>query len=109
MTLDELDSVIHAPKRLAAMAILNATDGADFTFLRDQLDVSDSDLSKQMKLLVEAGYVVATKRGIGRGGSTWYRMTPHGRSAFDVHVRALRALVDQVGGRPSGSGADASA
>lgn len=46
-----LDARIHPPKRLAAMAILAASDWADFPFLRERLDLSDSDLSKQMKAL----------------------------------------------------------
>jgi DNA-binding transcriptional ArsR family regulator len=94
VSLAGLDPVIHAPKRLTAMAILAASEWAEFAFLRDRLDVSDSDLSKQMRTLVEAGYVKATKRGTGRGGSTWYRITRAGREAFDTHVAALRALVE---------------
>ena len=103
MSLAGLDPVIHAPKRLAAMAILAASEWAEFGFLRGRLDVSDSDLSKQMRTLVEAGYVKATKRGTGRGGSTWYRITRSGRAAFDAHVAALRALVEYA---PDSAGAE---
>lgn len=65
--------------------------------LREQLELSDSDLSKQMKVLADAGYVYPRKRGIGRGGSTWYVITPRGRAAFDAHVTALRSIVENVG------------
>ena len=61
MSIAALDPLIHPPKRLAAMAILAASDWADFTFLRARLDASDSDLSKQMKVLQDAGY--APERG----------------------------------------------
>jgi DNA-binding MarR family transcriptional regulator len=89
-----LDPVIHVPKRLAAMAILSSTASASFRFLRDQLDISDSDLSKQMSTLEEAGYVSSAKDGRGRGASTTYAMTKEGRLAYQAHCAALRALID---------------
>ncbi len=88
-----LDPIIHGPKRLAAMAILAASDAAEFTFLREHLKVSDSDLSKQMKALQDAGYVKVNKHGRGRGSSTWYRQTREGRHAFEAHVAYLHTLI----------------
>jgi len=88
-----LDPLVHAPRRLAAMAILASSQSVEFTFLRDHLQVSDSVLSKHMKLLQEAGYVKVVKRGRGRGASTWYRVTSAGREAFDAHVAYLQSLV----------------
>lgn len=92
--IDGLDPVIHAPKRLAAMALLASTaSGASFTFLRDQLDLSDSDLSKQMSALDAAGYTKAHKSGRGRGSVTTFTITRAGRKAFNAHRRALIALL----------------
>lgn len=89
-----LDPLIHAPKRLAAMALLcNAVD-ADFAFLRDRLSVSDSDLSKQMAELAKAGYVDIRKQGRGPGASTSYRITRIGRRAYQAHRRALQAILE---------------
>jgi DNA-binding MarR family transcriptional regulator len=89
-----LDPVIHAPKRLAAMAILANAQSADFGFLRAQLEIADSDLSKQMATLENAGYVTVSKTGHGRGGVTTYRITKAGRTAFRSHVAALRAITE---------------
>ena len=90
--LDELDSVIHAPKRLAAMAILANSTSTDFAFLRAYLDISDSDLSKQMATLEKAGYVTVSKSGRGRGAATSYQISRAGRAAYQRHVNALRAI-----------------
>ena len=58
------NALIHAPKRLHICAMLSASGELEFKLLREQLDVSDSVLSKHIKSLQEAGYVtVAKKKG----------------------------------------------
>lgn len=93
--IEDLDPVIHAPKRLAAMAMLSAASGVTFPFLEEQLGVSDSDLSKQMATLEKAGYVAVAvaKAGRGRGATTTYKITRAGRSAYARHRAALAALL----------------
>jgi len=92
----DLSSVIHAPKRLAAMAILNAVAEAEFAFIRSRLDIADSDLSKQMTALVNAELVQVRKTGAGRAGKTWFSVTPTGRQAFEDYRASLQAIVGQV-------------
>lgn len=89
-----LDPVIHAPKRLAVMAIVANAPKASFAFLKTQLEISDSDLSKQMSVLEAAGYVSASKDGRGRGSSTNFSITRAGRRAYDSHRAALIALLE---------------
>ncbi len=93
MSLADLDPVIHAPKRLAAMGILAASEGSSFQFLKDRLGLADSDLSKQMSALEAAGYVRSTKRGRGPGSTTTFVMTGQGRKAYKTHRAALYALL----------------
>ena len=57
MTAARFDELIHPTTRLSLVALLAAADWAEFAFLRDQLDLSDSALSKQLSTLEEAGYV----------------------------------------------------
>ncbi len=92
--LDGLDPTLTAPKRLAAMALLSRSTGADFGFLRAHLGVSDSDLSKQMSALESAGHVKISKSGHGRGSVTTYQITKTGRSAYTRHRAALEAILD---------------
>jgi len=98
VNLSDLDPVIHAPKRLAAMSVLANGERADFGFLRDHVGISDSDLSRQMTALEHAGYIKVSKTGRGRGGATWYRITPAGRQAYRRHIAALNAIVGGVTG-----------
>ncbi len=95
--IEGLDPVIHPPKRLAAMALLAHASNADFGFLRDHLGVTDSDLSKQMSVLSEAGYVEIRKHGHGRGSLTSFRITRAGRTAYRNYRKALESLLDGLG------------
>jgi len=87
------DALIHAPNRLQICAFLAATAEMEFRALRDQLSVSDSVLSKQIKLLEEAEYVVLDKRAHNGRQRTWLSLSSKGRQAFAGHVKELRNIV----------------
>jgi DNA-binding MarR family transcriptional regulator len=91
------DELIHPATRLSVVALLAATEWADFAFVRDSLSLSDSALSKQLHTLEEAGYLELHKEGGGRKRRTRVRLTEHGRAAFEGHVAALRAIVEGAG------------
>jgi DNA-binding MarR family transcriptional regulator len=101
----ELNPVIHQPTRLrimAALVSLGAQEKADFTFLRDLLDLTDGNLGSHLRTLEDAGYVAVEKDFIARRPKTWVRPTAKGRAALSAHVDALAAIVGlEPGGRPS--------
>lgn len=68
-----------------------------FPFIRDSLSLSDSALSKQLHTLEEAEYLEIRKEGGGRKRRTKVRLTHRGRTAFEGHVAALRAIVEGAG------------
>ena len=92
MTLPGLDPLIHAPVRLQICAILSATDEAEFALVREETGVSESVLSKQVKLLEEAGYVAVRKATLASRQRTWLALTRAGRTAFAAHMQALTRL-----------------
>jgi DNA-binding MarR family transcriptional regulator len=96
MTLPELNPLIHAPVRLQICAILFAADEAEFALVREETGVSESVLSKQVKLLDEAGYVTIRKAILASRQRTWLALTETGRKAFASHMRALTGLVDRA-------------
>ncbi|MFF3994626.1 transcriptional regulator [Streptomyces cyaneofuscatus] len=55
MTEPRYDAVIHAPNRLQICAMLAAVDSMEFSRVRESLGVSDSVLSKHLKVLEGAG------------------------------------------------------
>ncbi|MGY1659822.1 winged helix-turn-helix domain-containing protein [Geodermatophilus sp. SYSU D00705] len=89
-----LDEVIHAPVRFSVMATLASAEEAEFGFVRDGVQVSDSLLSKTVSALEKAGYVEVRKGYVGKRPRTWLRLSRRGREAFGAHVAALRAIAD---------------
>jgi DNA-binding MarR family transcriptional regulator len=88
-----LDPVIHAPLRLQICAVLAVADSVGFAAAREQLDVSESVLSKHIKVLEEAGYVAVRKAASDARRRTWLALTPAGRAAFAAYAAALRTLL----------------
>jgi DNA-binding MarR family transcriptional regulator len=88
-----LDATIHAPLRLQICSALAAAGSLDFAGVRASLDVSESVLSKHLKVLEAAGYVAVRKATSDGRQRTWLSLTPAGRQAFAVHAAALRSLL----------------
>lgn len=92
----DLDADIVAPARLKLLVTLTAVSEAEFSTIRDSLEVSDSVLSKHLAALESVDYV-KRRKGVHRGRrTTWISLTPRGRRALDAHVAALRALIEGV-------------
>jgi DNA-binding transcriptional ArsR family regulator len=98
----QFNELIHAPTRLAIVSLLAASEWADFRFIRDELKLSDSALSKQLTTLETAGYVEIRKGFVGKRPRTWARLSRMGRQAFEQHVAALQEIVARSGASVSG-------
>jgi DNA-binding MarR family transcriptional regulator len=88
----ELDDLFGHPVRFSIVAMLAAASKIEFSFVRDQLEVSDSMLSKQVSALEQAGYVKVDKGFIGKRARTWLSITRAGRKTFERHMAALRSI-----------------
>ena len=69
-----------------------AADRAEFRFIRDTVELTDSALSQQVTTLEQAGYVTVTKGQVGRRPRTWLSATPAHRAAFSSHLAVLTEL-----------------
>lgn len=89
----QFDELIHFPTRLRIMASVAAATEVEFRELERALEISTSLLSKQLKVLADAGYLVLERRPQPFGQPrTWLRLTLAGRTAYLGHVQALREL-----------------
>ena len=90
------DETIHSPNRLRICAALSAARQVEFATLEQGLGVSKSLLSKQLKVLIDAGYVTLERKPQPFGRPrTWVGLTPAGRKAYRNHVAALRKIIEE--------------
>ena len=87
-----LDEVIHHPVRFSVVAALAGVDEAEFSAVRDAVEVSDSVLSRQASTLETSGYVKLRKGYVGKRPRTWLSLTAAGRAAYERHLGALREI-----------------
>src|SRR5262245_19798480 len=91
------------------MSLLAATESLTFTELRDMLEMTDGNLSVQMRTLEENGYVSVRKDFVKRKPQTTYALTAAGRAAFAEHIEALEAIIEQSRAREPAPGKPAPA
>jgi DNA-binding MarR family transcriptional regulator len=89
-----LDDLLLNPVRFSILALLHHVNGADFSVVRDEVEISDSLLSKQVSILAEAGYVEVQKSIVGKRPNTRLELTLRGRETFAEHVAVLHAIVN---------------
>ena len=96
MTKATFDTVIHAPNRLQICALLDSIKELEFQVIKEQLDVSDSVLSKHLKVLEHVSYVQLIKKTEFTRQRTWLSLTSLGRKAFKSHLRELKRIVGKI-------------
>jgi DNA-binding MarR family transcriptional regulator len=80
-----LDATLVHPVRFSLVAAL-------FKELRDELEVSDSVLSKQTAELEQAGFLTATKGFVGKRPRTTLSLTAEGLKRWREHLSALQRI-----------------
>lgn len=93
----QFDELIHAPNRLQICAMVAQVEALEFATVREALAVSDSVLSKHLRVLTEAGYVRTSKTPHGSRTRTWISLTEAGRTALDGHLAELRRIAAMAG------------
>jgi DNA-binding MarR family transcriptional regulator len=91
-----LDDAVHQRTRLGILAVLCEGGRTDFTYLRDILDLTDGNLSRNLSKLQVAGYVRIDKVIEGRRPRTWVSATRAGRAALGAEIAALREIIASV-------------
>lgn len=89
----DLDRVIHEPARLRLVALLAGVKEADFLWLQRESGLTKGNLSSHLGRLEEAGYVEVAKTFKGKIPLTVLRLTPTGKTAFDVYKKKMNGLL----------------
>lgn len=91
--LSDLNKVFDNRIRLGIMSILMVNDSADFSTIKELLDVTDGNLASHLKALEKEGIILVTKQFIERKPNTSYSVTPLGEQLFKQHIDALEKLI----------------
>lgn len=90
------NEVIHSPIRLQVCAILAATDSLKFVEVQAELGITDSHLSKNVRVLADAGFVDQSKHAEYTGDRqrmvTVLTLTRQGRNAYRQHAAWLEQI-----------------
>ena len=78
------------------MSLLAAAPELSFADLKEQLQMTDGNLSMHIKTLQEAGYVAVAKTYRNRRPWTTVSLTPEGRNAFTRYIDLLEQIVRQT-------------
>ena len=87
-----INPLLHSDLRLKVMVALDSLESADFMYLCQITDCTRGNLSVQITILKEAGYLEVSKSGIGRFSRTVCRITNKGREALHAYEDGLRKM-----------------
>jgi DNA-binding HxlR family transcriptional regulator len=89
----QLDERIHSRIRLAVMSVLIGVERAEFSFLKQQVNTTDGNLSIHLRKLEEAGYITVKKEFVNRKPLSQYSITRRGRQAFTAYIEQLEKFI----------------
>jgi len=90
----KFDGLILSKTRLGIISALIGGDKLDFTYLRNALNLSDGNLSVQIRKLEKAGYIKVEKIFIDRKPKTFCKITSKGQKAVKNLISKLENLVN---------------
>jgi DNA-binding MarR family transcriptional regulator len=91
-----LDEVVHQRVRLGILAVLSEASECTFPVLREELQLTDGNLSRHLKVLEEAGLLEIRKGYDQRRPCTWISLTGKGRTALHHELAVLEQLVRRL-------------
>jgi len=86
------DPLLESGTRLAMCALLQGAVRVEFATVREIVGVADSSVSKNARILEDAGYLKITKGAVGRRPRTWFQLTPAGHRMLSGHLAWLEQL-----------------
>jgi DNA-binding MarR family transcriptional regulator len=89
----QFDELILSKTRLGIISALISGDTLEFTYLRDLLELSDGNLSVQIRKLEEAGYIKVEKVFVDRKPKTFCKITRKGQRAIKNLIGKLESLI----------------
>jgi DNA-binding MarR family transcriptional regulator len=93
---EKFNSVVYQPTRLSILSALSVAKEINFTYLRDQLVLTDGNLSRHLQILENAGYIKISKTFKDKKPKTWIGITKSGRQALTDEIKRLETIIKQA-------------
>jgi DNA-binding MarR family transcriptional regulator len=93
---ERLDNNVHQRVRLGILTVLSEAGRADFAYLRDELGLTDGNLSRNLQVLEQEGYVAIEKTFVGKRPRTRVSATRAGKRALAQEIAVLSELIATV-------------
>jgi DNA-binding MarR family transcriptional regulator len=91
----EFDKALENRIRLQIMSILMINIQIEFSYLKEQLDLSDGNLASHIKMLEKENYISKLKKFINNKPNTTYSATTLGKEAFNNHLKAMESFIKE--------------
>lgn len=91
--LTSVDKLIHEPARLAAIAILDTVESADFLYLQKATGLTKGNLSVHLQKLEEAGLIEIQKTFQGKYPRTLCKLTVKGKEDFGKYKEQIQGVL----------------
>ena len=87
-----LDGTLLSPTRMAIIVLLAMYEEADFTFLKNELGMSDGNLGANMRKLEDENYITSRKMFVGRKPKTSYRINAYGLEKLKNFIESMKKV-----------------
>ncbi len=91
-----LDDIVHQRVRLGILAMAQQARRVDFSFLRNELDLTAGNLSQHLGVLENADLISIEKGYEGKRPRTWITLTKNGKKALQAEIATLKSLIQQL-------------
>lgn len=89
------DPILHQPVRSKLVALLISNEELPFKVLKDELELTDGNLSSHLKKLEEKEYIEINKFFEGKRPKTVVKITTLGVDAFKKYISELKQFIDE--------------
>jgi DNA-binding MarR family transcriptional regulator len=90
----QLNKAFENRVRLGIMSILLVNEAVSYNRFKELLGITDGNLASHLKALEKLKYLKVTKEFVDRKSHTTYDVSLEGRKAFQDHLTALEALLN---------------
>jgi len=99
MAMEDVDRIFHEKARLGILtSIVGVPEGLNFNDLKQLCGLTDGNLNRHLKVLLDANILNVKKTGRGRNTNSIYRLTKKGNDGFRMYLSALETILKNAHG-----------